>query len=468
LLRASDGALYGTTWFGGTNGQGTVYRINEDGSGYQALASFLPARTRQTPRAPLLQGSDRRLYCATEDSGSTNFGSIFSIERNGGEFRLLHDFGVVTNDGRIPNGLCEASDGLLYGTTQLGGTNGNGTIFQVSQTGAGYTVLRSFLNSTDGSSCRARLIEGSDGWLYGCNNLGGNSGRGTIFKLQKGGSGFAVLWHFGAVANDGAAPQGELLEGPDGALYGTTRALGAASRGAVFKINTDGSGYTNLHHFTGSDDGQNPQGGLIAGRDGVLYGTTAGGSSGGTIFALNPDGSEYRVLRTFGSAGNEPRTLRGRLAEGPAGLLYGTTYSGGTNANGTVFSIKKDGTDFRVLWHFGLGSGDGRNPVAGPTLLDDGTLAGSTEAGGDLGFGTFWRLDAREVLLSIERQGGNALIRWPTTGTSDQLEAVDELPVPGTAWNQVPAAVVTNANEYEVNVPLTGTERFLRVRREWK
>jgi uncharacterized repeat protein (TIGR03803 family) len=260
-----------------------------------------------------------------------------------------------------------------------------------------------------------------------------------------------------------------LLEGTNGALYGTTRLFGSAGRGVVYRIDKDGSNHMVLHHFTGGDDGQNPLAGLIVGSDGVLYGTTQGGPSGaGTVYAINADGGAYHVLRLFGSTGTEPRNLRGGLAEGPDGLLCGATYQGGSNSLGTVFAIAKNGTGFRVVWHFANESVDGRSPVAGPTFANDGVLYGCTEAGGGLGGGTIFRLDPRPVRLNIERQQTTTLVQWPVTGTSDELQQATTLPSNSTSWTAAGALVSTNADRYQTTLPLNGTNRFLRVRREWK
>ena len=108
-------------------------------------ASCLPTPSaRPLARQWWLRISDGRSYCTTEDTGSTNFGSLFRIGPDGGEFHTVRDFGIVTNDGRIPNAVLEASDGLLYGTTQSGGTNNGGVIFCVDRDGTNYVVLRRF------------------------------------------------------------------------------------------------------------------------------------------------------------------------------------------------------------------------------------------------------------------------------------------------------------------------------------
>jgi uncharacterized repeat protein (TIGR03803 family) len=177
--------------------------------------------------------------------------------------------------------------------------------------------------------------------LYGTTEAGGGDGEGTVYKLNKDGSGYSVLHHFG-LGSDGIEPMSALLEGSDGALYGTTiMAVGGA--GAVFKLNKDGSGYTILHYFGSiGNDGQTPKVPLIEGNDGMLYGTTSfgGGYYGnGALFKLNKDGSEYSVIYRFQDTasptdGSDP--VAG-LVQGKDGAFYGTTRFGGPFGSGVVF-----------------------------------------------------------------------------------------------------------------------------------
>jgi len=345
LLVASDQMLYGTTFGGGDTTDGSVFKLNRDGTGYQTLLSF---GTGANPRAALIEGADGALYGTTQDDG-LGYGTIFTLQKDGTGFSVLYNFDSSTgNDGRSPQGgLVQTSDGALYGTTLNGGANGPfGTVFTVHTNGSGYSTLYSFGNSgTDGTFPRAGLVIGPGGALYGTTANGGNDNNGTIFKLSPNGSNYTQLYSFGSSPNDGAEPLAGLVIGSDGALYGTTSAgglnnYGMRPGGTVFKLQADGTGYTNLYNFDNSViDGAAPAAGLLVGCDNALYGTTPmGGSNGlGTLFALAQDGSGYAVLWNFtNSDGDAPM---GGLAEGADGTLYGTTSSDGPNGNGTVFQI---------------------------------------------------------------------------------------------------------------------------------
>src|SRR5262249_27783205 len=159
---------------------------------------------------------------------------------------------------------------------------------------------------------------------------------GTVFKLKKDGTSFSILRHFSPIGADGASPDTALLQGRDGMLYGTTFFGGNGDAGTVFKINTNGTGYSVLLRFSGlASDGQNPDAALSQGSDSALYGTTySGGTNGaGTIFKLGTNGSpaSYAVLHTFTSTGGDGQKPLSALLEARDGLMYGTTYSGGSN-----------------------------------------------------------------------------------------------------------------------------------------
>src|SRR5205085_936033 len=135
-------------------------------------------------------------------------------------------------------------DGALYGTTQSGGSNGLGTVFKLNKDGSGYMVLHGFpSNDADGWYPVGALVQEDDGALYGTTERGGTEDAGTLFKLNTDGSGYSIIYDFGSTADDGLHPQG-LATGSDGALYGTTYSGGSSNLGTVFRLNKDGTGYS--------------------------------------------------------------------------------------------------------------------------------------------------------------------------------------------------------------------------------
>jgi uncharacterized repeat protein (TIGR03803 family) len=301
--------------------------------------------------------------------------------------------------------VIQASDGALYGmTTSANFQPSLVTVFRLNKDGSGYSVLYTFGNAGgDGSGPRGALAQGSDGVLYGTTTAtsgGSNFGIGTVFKLNKNGTGYSILHSFGITGGDGVWPTAGLVEGTDGALYGTTDTGGSNRAGTVFKLNKDGSGYSVLHTFgNADDDGDGPWGGLVQGSGGALYGTTSSGGTGtnspwccgGTVFKLNKDGSGYSVLYSFGVTAADGISP-GRLVEGSEGALYGSTAYGGSNDAGTVFKLNKDGSGYSVLYTFGNAGGDGSSPRAGLTQGSDGAFYSTTLFGGDFGSGTVFKI----------------------------------------------------------------------------
>ena len=365
LIIATDGALYGTTRNGGTNALGSVFKINKDGSGYTILHSFSNLEGAQ-PGAGLLEASDGVLY-GTWTSGDQKTGAVFKLNKDGSGFAVLHRFGSVVEDGANPTcQLIEGSDSALYGTTTGGGANGGGTVFKLNKDGTSYGLLHSFGAGTDGQDPERGLIEGPSSVLYGTTFGGGANGGGTVFSLNKDGTGYVVLHNFWG-RTDGFQPLCKLIVAGNGGLYGTTSEGGYGTNGTtpggegtVFKINADGSGYELLHVFFRSTDGADPQAGLLKSSDGSLYGTTGEG----VVFRLSPDGTGYTVVRSISG-------LAAELVEDSDGALYGTSLF--------VFKLNKTGVDFTVLHWFRIESPERWGPT-GLMRGSDGVLYGATSA----------------------------------------------------------------------------------------
>lgn len=496
VILCTDGNLYGATERGGVNvdaatsiGAGTLYRLNPDGGDYEVVRDFTADFSGEglTPNR-LLDGSDGNLYGTTEQGGTNSGGTVFRVHRDGSGFTVLHHFDVNFSDPLDPtaespnDALIEGSDGALYGTTRNGGLHGAGSVFRVNRDGTGYTVLHHFQFSgpisLEGPS--AGLVEGSDGSLYGTTWGGGvfkdefGYGAGTVFKLSKDGTGFSILHDFNTNGVAGRRPTAELIEGSDGALYGTTFGGGGNDAGVVFKLNKDGGNFTALHEF-GSNDNGHGFAALVEGTDGALYGTSYQGGvfDGGFVFKLNKDGTGYDNLHSFGDSAEDGLDPESNLVEGSDGALYGTTYRGGLHTNqwgetsGTVFSLNKDGSGYGVLHHLGGAADDGRLPLAGLIQGRDGALYGTTSEGGALGFGTLFRLSWPLVITRYERSGGNALLDWSGVPNwpyriqtrTNLTEAADAwVYLGGTNFTTVDGtASVTNAE------PQTDPARFYRI-----
>jgi uncharacterized repeat protein (TIGR03803 family) len=347
-----------------------------------------------SPFAGLVMDGDGNLYGTTYQGGASNLGTVFKLS-SAGTKTVLYSFGSTTNDGAGPKGtLIMDSTGNLYGTTVGGGASGQGTVFKLSLGGV-ETVLYSFgSSSTDGSGPYGRMVMDSAGNLYGTTRNGGTYNYGTVFKISPVAV-ETVLYSFGSTTNDGLEPQAGLVMDKAGNLYGTTAYGGTNSDGTVFRISPGGV-ETVLHLFgSTTNDGINPEAGLIMDSAGNLYGTTTGGGltfDQGTVFMLSPSGVET-VLYQFNSSGpTDGAVPRAGLVMDSAGNLYGTTNYGGANGEGTVFKLSSSGAE-TVLYSFLNNSADGVSPVA-PLIMDGaGNLYGTTLLGGANNEGTVFKLN---------------------------------------------------------------------------
>ena len=240
--------------------------------------------------------------------------------------------------------------------------------------------------------------------LVSSNTLYGTTCNGdTVYRLSTDGTGFTNLYSFTAESgpypytnSDGAFPTCRLAVSAN-TLFGTTSAGGALGHGTVFTVNTDGIGFKTLHAFNGGD-GDGPAEGLVLSGN-ILYGTAAGGSLGcGTVFALNTDGSGFTNLYNFAGPGDGAYPYAGLILSG--NKLYGTAYGGGSSSNGTVFALNTDGTGFATLHTFAAGSGsypniitsEGTTPYGG-LILSGNTLYGTAQHGGNSSNGTVFALN---------------------------------------------------------------------------
>lgn len=410
LVQASDGNLYGTTLSGGLHAGGTVYKLSLDGTLSTLHAFDAGAGEGVNPNAALVQGNDGNLYGTTQGGGNKGGGTVFKITV-GGTLTTLYAFGSNSTDGAIPSvGLVQASDGNFYGTTEQGGANDKGTIFSVSLAGT-LTTLYNFGGSSDGATPRSGLVQLSDGRLCGTTESGGTSGNGTVYCATVTVSANTrtltenVLHSFGGAPAEGALPRAGLYDGSDGKLYGATQIGGANNLGTVFSLNTDGSAFATLHSFN-SADGASPQVALVQGGDGSYYGTTLNGGphNTGVVFRITPDGTTT-TLHTFGGLA-PPNGLNpaGDLLRGSDGRLYGTASAGGSNTVGTVFAMGTDGS-ISTLHTFGSSPSDGANPVAGLVAGGDGNFYGTTLNGGSNGYGTVYSMSPSGSLSTLHSFG---------------------------------------------------------------
>ncbi|MGB7769683.1 MAG: choice-of-anchor tandem repeat GloVer-containing protein [Verrucomicrobiia bacterium] len=425
------------------------------------LYSFTGGPDGANPNA-LVQDTNGIFYGTTQNGGANDYGTIFQIQliANGAPTNLYSFTG--DGDGGYPMaGLVQGADGNLYGTASVGGTGDWGSVFNITPDGT-FDALHSFTGVADGGFPYAELVQGVDGNFYGTTLEGGN-GWGTVFRIIPGGS-VSNLYSFTGGA-DGGSPEARLVQGVDGSLYGTTSEGGASSSGTVFKITTNGT-FTNLYSFYGSSDGGFPYAGVIQAADGNLYGTTTGdGQYGyGTVFKITTNGALTTLYSfTGGSDGSFPSA---ELIQAGDGNLYGTTAYGGTNSDGTVFEITTNGALTTLISFNGA---NGANPQAVLVEGTDDNLYGTTQNGGPMDNGVIFSLSVPSLLPTlafrtpIRLTNGTITFAWNAVdGQTYQLQSINNLA--STNWVNLGSPILaTNAVMTTGDVIGPDSQRFYRV-----
>jgi uncharacterized repeat protein (TIGR03803 family) len=338
--------LAGTTLYGAAEGGGggTVFSISTTGANFTTLYSFTNGSDGGYPNANLVLAGNT-LYGTTESGGSSGNGTVFAVNTNGTGFTTLYSFTPIVastganTDGAEPTAGLVLSDNTLYGTTSGGGTSGEGVVFAVNIDGSGFTNLHSLNQTTDGGDPFAGVIL-SGNTLYGTAHGGGAKDNGTVFSLSTNGGDFKVLFSFTSGASEGSEP-GAALTISGQTLFGTGRFDGSHGDGTVFSLNTNGGSYSALHDFSGGTDGANPSAYAFPGvtlSGNTLYGMAQNGGKGGY-------GTIFSILGVSVSLPSPPKTedfaITAEASPAHGGQVTGTgTFVGGTNV-----TVKVTGTN---------------------------------------------------------------------------------------------------------------------------
>ena len=382
------------------------------------LYAFTAGNDGGFPQSGLIADSTGALYGTTSSDGANHSGVVYKLTppaagQTAWTQTVLYAF-LGGNDGATPlANLLLDKNGNLYGTTYAGGAPGEGVVFQLKPPSAGNTnwtesVLYTFSGGADGSEPASTLIADRYGNLYGTTTGGGTGVVGTVFKLTPPSSGRtawteSVLYNFTG-NNDGGEPFGAVLQGKDGAFYGTTAGYAYFNYGNVYKLNPPTKTHTAwrlhvVHAFAGGNDGGVPRAGLISDSAGILYGTTAGFANfGGTAFKITPPAAgttiwHEQVLTQFATPGFTGVGPWAPLSQDSTGALYGTTLASGTSAFGEVFKLtppaagKKHWTN-TALYTF-KGGAASQFSYSNVVLGTGGTLFGTTEGAVNANTGAF-------------------------------------------------------------------------------
>jgi hypothetical protein len=434
LIAGQDGILYvATTRLTPNFASGSIFRVRKDGTGFQSIFDFatLTNQNREwTPFNSLVEASDGKLYGVAngyaQDQVPDYQSMLYRINKDGDAFQILLDDIGDYSEFNIYDLSFETSDGWLYsyGGYRAGTTNIRGGIFRCRLDGSQLAVVHAFGTVPNDGTFPSRPILGSDGRIYGACSQGGSRGAwadaGVIYRMEHDGTGYQILHEFESPMNPSSSPYSPagLLETAEGVLVGWSPAIyGTGDPGWLFKLNKDGSTYTNLLRF---------------------------GSA--TLGAVNLDSSRV-------SAGSF------------AGFLYGNTTEGGRFGKGAVFRVRPSGGEFALIYHFGSNPHDANGQYSGTRsfiVSDDGSLyaesydftAGATPP-------MLYRLDPPRLQLSALHAGG--LLQITATGATNttwRIESRDALT--GTSAWQSLTNLTLGPSPTVIQQPLEGTNRFYR------
>lgn len=304
LVRDVSGNLFGTT---GIIGGGSIYELSPlSGGGWNFSDLWTFGESGPTAVQSDLTLVNGSLYGAAFQLGGPPLpDGVFGLAP-GGSLRPLYAF-KDSPDGEFPSSsLTQAASGnSLFGVTLFGGnaegSSGCGIVYELTSSGGQvvenilYTFQGSVISDPDGCEPAGPLLNGINGVLYGTTEQGGSSGNGTIYSLTppaaSGGAWTETILYSFAGGSDGSGPFGPLVSGPNGILYGTTQGGHTAANGTIFSLTpptSSGGAWTEtvLYAFSGPYVGPNE----LTLHNGVLYGTTyqGGFASVGTVFALLP------------------------------------------------------------------------------------------------------------------------------------------------------------------------------------
>jgi uncharacterized repeat protein (TIGR03803 family) len=340
-----------------------------------------------SPNATLTAAGNGIYYGTTLYGGSNGLGSIFKFDSATGSITLQDSF--TGSNGQFPYAaLTAAGSGIYYGTTTYGGSNGTGSIFKFDSAIGSITLQDSF-TGPNGAYPYAALTAAGNGIYYGTTYLGGSNSTGSIFKFDSAIGSITLQDSF--TGSNGGYPSAALTAAGNGIYYGTTRLSGSNGLGSIFKFDSATGSITLQDSFTGPN-GTYPYAALTAAGSGIYYGTTyAGGSNGlGSIFKFDSATGSITLQDSFtGPNGTEPYAA---LTAAGNGIYYGTTYGGGNNGFGSIF--KFDSATGSITLQDSFTGSNGSGPNAALTAAGNGIYFGPTVIGGANGTGAIYAFDS--------------------------------------------------------------------------
>ncbi|MGB0423726.1 MAG: choice-of-anchor tandem repeat GloVer-containing protein, partial [Flavobacteriales bacterium] len=270
---ASNGKFYCMTRFGGIYDDGVLYEYDKEFGHYRKLHDFQNVESGKEPFGSVYQASDGKLYGATKQGGEHDHGVFFSYDLSNNTYTKLLDF-LDDDYGKFPYGTpYEAQTGKLIGMTNSGGDFNQGVIYEYNIALGTFQVLLHFTSVDTGGHPRGDFIEANNGMLYGVTNDGGAANHGVIFEYDAGNNLLTKIHDFDQLTT-GQFPACKMVQATNGRLYGTTSTGGTNNHGVLFEYDLSNGTFSNLFEFNSALTGEAPSGGLVQAENGLLYGTT--------------------------------------------------------------------------------------------------------------------------------------------------------------------------------------------------
>lgn len=424
LFYDGNGHMWGTTMYGGQHFSGTLFKVNVNTGVLTTVTEFNGNAGNYgcAPEGPLASDGNGYLWGTLTLGGSASSGGIYKVHMETGVVTPILSFTGITGAamGRKPNsGLVPDGQGNFWGTTVEGGTADSGTAFKINFTSGQLTTMSHYVGPsgpTNASHPRSGLVGGPLGWLWGTNFYGGAYGKGSIYKVNPITGEVVTMAEFSGTTGStkGARPESALTFDNEGWMWGITREGGAGNYGTIYRIHHSGTFETKIEftNITGAAKGSYSESTLLQVGD-FMWGTTAEGGTApigrGTVFKLNRLTGEFTTVVQFtGTTGAAIGSLpqAGLVSDGN-GFLWGTTYTGGTTDNGTIFKVNAETGDFTSVLSFTKFDAPNRGANPRSALVKDlqGNLWGTTFYGGvwnvkSTGWGTIFKINITSGALT--------------------------------------------------------------------
>ena len=419
IIYTSSGKIYGCTMYGGVNNKGVLFEYNIAANTITKRVDFDGNNKGEKPSSGLFEASNGKLYGMTYYGGTNNMGVLFEYDTTTYTLTKKIDFDGTAKGSHPQSTLMQASNGMLYGTAIDGGTNNNGVLFKYDITTGVYTKTLDFSSNISGRVPVGQLIQHSNGKLYGVTFKGGVNNAGVIYEYVISSNTLTIKSEFHSTIN-GAWPCGYLTLANNGKLYGATNVGGKENLGTLFNYDILLDTLIRDLSFAYSPYGKFTNSSLMLANNGKFYGTMRyGGKYGmGVLFEYDPFLKIMKTKVDFDGVdiGDRPYAA---LVQANNGKLYGTTYQGGANNRGVLFEY--DIITDTIINKFNFIYSDGMYPNSAMTLAANGKLYGLTFAGGTQNRGVLYEYNTVNSSYTIKKQ----FLDWqgPATFKASMMQA---------------------------------------------